>query len=62
MSGNQFGNQKTYIMYNKSTNARIECTEKYLLKWMSMGFEVESIKLPEGSNPDPTTEAKDGTV
>lgn len=36
---------KVYIMYNKETDARIKCTEKYLAKWLSLGFEVEEIDL-----------------
>ncbi|MNE44651.1 hypothetical protein D3C77_697870 [compost metagenome] len=38
-----FGNKKTYVMVNKVTGARIQCTEKYLPYWLSKGFEVEEI-------------------
>lgn len=36
---------KKYIMVNKETGARIECTPKYLFKWLELGFEVEEIEL-----------------
>lgn len=36
---------KVYTLFNKTTNARIKCTEKYLLSWLSRGFEVESIDM-----------------
>lgn len=34
---------KVYTMYNKETDARIKCSEKFLAHWLSKGFEVESI-------------------
>ena len=34
---------KKYIMWNPANGARITCTEKYLLKWLSMGFVVEEV-------------------
>lgn len=45
--------EKTYVMINKSNGARIKCTEKYLMKWISMGFEVEEItNVDIGKRPD----------
>lgn len=41
-----FEGKKTYVMVNKINGARIECTEKFLAKWLSLGFEVEKILLP----------------
>jgi hypothetical protein len=38
---------KKYVMVNKTSGARIECTEKYLLEWITRGFEVEEIILTE---------------
>ncbi|POR29280.1 hypothetical protein [Paenibacillus polymyxa] len=35
---------KTYIMINHSNGARIECTQKYLFKWIAKGFEIEEIR------------------
>jgi hypothetical protein len=36
---------KTYEMVNKSNGATITCTEKYVLDWISRGFEVDKIIL-----------------
>lgn len=36
-----------YVMVNKANGARIESTEKYVPKWLAMGFEVEKIIYPE---------------
>lgn len=38
---------KVYVMYNKKTNARIRCTEKYLIAWIAMGFDIEEIILDQ---------------
>lgn len=35
---------KTYIMINHSNGARIECTQKFLFKWIAKGFEIEEIR------------------
>lgn len=34
-------------MVNKRTKARIKCKENYVLRWLSMGFEVEEIIMPD---------------
>ncbi|AGR46835.1 hypothetical protein SHANETTE_166 [Bacillus phage Shanette] len=36
---------KTYEMVNKSNGVVITCTEKYVLDWISRGFEVDKIIL-----------------
>lgn len=36
---------KTYTMLHKETGARIKCSKKYVVKWISRGFEVEEIDL-----------------
>jgi hypothetical protein len=36
---------KVYTLIKKTTEARIKCTEKYLVKWLSKGFEVKSIDM-----------------
>jgi hypothetical protein len=47
----QESNEKIYIMYNKNTDATIECTQKYLMQWIARGFEVVEIRN-EQSNID----------
>lgn len=44
--------EKTYVMVNKKTGARIECSEKYMLKWLAKGFDVEEIRLPDASSSE----------
>lgn len=34
-----------YTMFNKETDARIQCTEKFLDSWIKRGFEIESERL-----------------
>lgn len=41
---------KVYVVVNKDNGARVQCTEKYLLEWLAMGFEVEEIILPDDKN------------
>lgn len=36
---------KVYTMVNKDNGARIRCTEKFIVKWLAKGFEVESFEL-----------------
>lgn len=36
-------NNRTYVMENKETGVRIECTYKYILHWIARGFEVIEI-------------------
>ncbi|QWU14320.1 hypothetical protein SAMN04487895_101623 [Paenibacillus sophorae] len=37
--------QTIYQMINKKTNARTECTKKYIQKWTKLGFEIESTRF-----------------
>ncbi|MCM3257045.1 hypothetical protein M3664_04520 [Paenibacillus lautus] len=39
--------EKIYTMYNKETNARIQCTENFLDNWLKRGFEIESERFGE---------------
>lgn len=36
--------QKIYLMVNKTHNARVRCTQRYLVDWLARGFEVEEIQ------------------
>lgn len=35
---------RVYVMENKRTGVRIECTPNYLTQWLARGFEVVSIR------------------
>lgn len=35
---------KIYTMINRDNGVKVECSEKYLLQWMSRGFEILNIK------------------
>ncbi|WP_433752329.1 hypothetical protein [Paenibacillus amylolyticus] len=37
--------QEIYQLFNKENDVRIECTEKFLTKWIERGFEVESTRF-----------------
>ena len=43
----QANDVKKYVMINKTNEARIKCTEKYLVSWLARGFEVEEIIIPQ---------------
>lgn len=41
-------NKVKYILFNRETGVRIECTDKVVLgKWLARGFEIERIEIPE---------------
>ncbi len=35
---------KIYVMYNPKNHVIVECTKKYVLEWISRGFEILEIK------------------
>lgn len=37
-------NTRIFIMHNKETNVTIQCTEDYIVEWMSRGFEIIGAK------------------
>ncbi|MFI2856935.1 hypothetical protein ACH6EH_07315 [Paenibacillus sp. JSM ZJ436] len=42
---------KEYTMLHKETGARVQCSEKYVFRWIAEGFEVEEIKLDVKDDP-----------
>lgn len=34
---------KKYVLVNEDTDAIVECTEKYLVQWISRGFHISKI-------------------
>ena len=50
MQDNTRKTEKRYIMINEKNGARIECTEKYMVRWLERGFEVEEIRYDGASD------------
>jgi len=37
---------KKYVMENSTNGAVIECTERYIVRWLARGFTIKEIKQP----------------
>jgi len=45
---------KIYEMINRDSGASIKCSEKYLIPWVTRGFEVQSFIIEEPSKREAT--------
>ena len=49
---------KIYLMINRDSGASIKCSEKYLIPWVTRGFEVQSFIMEDSSQTEASNEGQ----